>query len=741
MALDPNDWAYCFDYTIDHDLIDSTLSGFPVPIKLSGSCGIGSFDATHIFDVLGANSKKIAITDSSYNQLYVEIDLWDDAGEEAYLHAKHSSVSNSADTVLKIFYDSTKDDNTTYVGDTGDEAAEENVWDSAFKGVWHKSQDPSGGAGCMLDSTSNDNDGTPSGCTDAGDLVTGKFGKAIEYDGTDDYINCGSGASLDDISVITVEALIYLDSFGEANGGRIAQKANVNEDGWQFLVQGGTGANRLYFGRDWNGGTFAHWWTAADTLTTGTWYHVAVVYNKGATTNDPLLYINGVSMAVTENVSPVGTCDSDASNDLWIGARSNSGADREFDGKICEVRVSDGQRATAWLKATYHGLFDTLATVTVADRNISADPIEITFSVLGNIIESVLVVADPIALTLLPVSGGFVVGVIVSSNPIGLTLLPVSDGFVEGQIWDDGLIDLTLTIRSSAAIFIGESVYKQDPWVLNTLHYGKDNPVGIWGFTKQPDKLCYNEGDEIECSDSPVFDIDFTKNPITSIHKPCGYWHSTPTNFIPGDPPSIYSEKCDDSSMAWDSDTAAATINRNGQALVAITDDGVSGSPYIWELDQQSIDAGFSLSNRRTLGLTNVLHADGAACGTALIMVTGCDGLGTYVMGYVRCVEGSEWANNEVVCGQAWNGSIDSCIEVSADNHYQYTISCDCMPIELCPPCAEYSDYCVPTASACAAVGSGCSAGYCYPCNFGYPSGICVIAGQSMVQRKEWVCV
>lgn len=357
-------WAKRIELTVDNTNVDSDLSNFPVLVYVSAASGIGDVDASAVFDELtsDANRKKIAVTTSDgTTQCYVEIERWDDTNEVAWLWVKVPAVTAASNTTLYLYYDSAKADNTTYVGDTGDSPAQ-SVWDSNFKGGWHMAQDPSGGAGCILDSTANANHGTPGGTMTSGDLVDGVVGKALDFDGGDDYVNCGSAACLDDIVAKTVEALIYLDSFGEAGGGRIVQKASVNADGWQFLVQGGAGMNRLYFGQDWNNGTFAHWWTPTDSLTTGTWYYVAVVYNQGSPANDPLLYINGVSQSVTENVTPVGSCDSDAANDLWIGARNNSGTDREFDGKIDDVRISNIARSAAWIKATYHGNWDNLIT-------------------------------------------------------------------------------------------------------------------------------------------------------------------------------------------------------------------------------------------------------------------------------------------------------------------------------------------------------------------------------------------
>ena len=68
-----------------------------------------------------------------------------------------------------------------YYGNSNITASRENVsgvWDSNFKGVWHLHDD-------FLDSTSNNNDATNNGSTDA----TGIIGDGQSFDGNNDYIN------------------------------------------------------------------------------------------------------------------------------------------------------------------------------------------------------------------------------------------------------------------------------------------------------------------------------------------------------------------------------------------------------------------------------------------------------------------------------------------------------------------------------------------------------------------------
>lgn len=589
-------WAKRIELTIDNTNVDSDLSNFPVLIYVSAASGIGNVDVSAVFDELtsNANRKKIAVTTSDgTTQCYVEIERWDDANEKAWLWVKVPTVTAASTATLYLYYDSAKADNTTYVGDTGDVPAQ-SVWDSNFVGVWHMAQDPNGdGANALKDSTSNIIHATPHGSMTTADLVDGQVGKAIDFDESNDYL---ATPSADDVlnltDTITLEAIFKptytLDSGLSVVKGLISRMHIPNYNEDSYGILINT-SGKLHFGSFGGNiqGTITSWASTS-------WHYIAGTYNSDGLIGD--LFANGTKESLTiDNYDTM----AGATNSLVIGANAIANL---FPGIIDEIRISKIIRADAWIKATYYSSWDNI-------------------------------------------------------NSFGSEETETEDT----SFSENALVEISLSLDPNSMIFIGDSVFKQDPWVLNTLHYGKDNADkvevgnrsgnGMWGFTKQLDKLCYNEGDEVKCSNSPVFNIDFTGVPITPIHKPCGYWHSQPTDQLGGDPPSLYLDKCDDSKMAWDYDTSAETIGRSASVLIAITDDGISGSPYIWELDAQSIANGFSLGNRKTLGLTNSLCSDNAACGSCLIMVTGCDGLGTYVLAYVKCTWG-EWIHKTGYDGQ-----------------------------------------------------------------------------------------
>ncbi|MCK4883883.1 MAG: hypothetical protein KAS30_03375, partial [Candidatus Diapherotrites archaeon] len=82
----------------------------------------------------------------------------------------------------------------------------EAVWGSNYAGVWLMNNNPAESMPQLLDSTLNNNNGTAQGMMVHEDLIDGKYGKGINFDGNDDNFNVGSGSSIDlsnqDFSII-----------------------------------------------------------------------------------------------------------------------------------------------------------------------------------------------------------------------------------------------------------------------------------------------------------------------------------------------------------------------------------------------------------------------------------------------------------------------------------------------------------------------------------------------------------
>ena len=361
-------WSKRIKLIIDNTNVDDTLSNFPVLIKISNSSGITSANVTSVFTKLGSDSnrKKIAVTTlNGTTQCYVEIELFDYSSSVAWLWVKVPSVASGATTDLYFYYDSTQSDNTTYIGDTGDSAAQ-SVWDSNFKLVMHMAQDPNGDvADAIKDSTSNANHGTPDGSMTSVDLVDGKIGKAIDFDGGDDHIQLDTKIG---IGAKTLEVVFY------ATDAAHAQLSDV------FFGEIDSSNNSYGNWFRWNHSTHVINWAllkhvqsaytfniTTSSLLANTDYYIAGTWDGTTGVNAVKLYVDGgVNVQATSSQSETVV----PTNNTRIGDDYYS-VDRHYEGKMAEVRISNTARSAAWIKATYYSNWDGLVSFGVETEVIS----------------------------------------------------------------------------------------------------------------------------------------------------------------------------------------------------------------------------------------------------------------------------------------------------------------------------------------------------------------------------------
>jgi dienelactone hydrolase len=171
-------WEKRVKITIDHNEVDSTLSGFPILVHLGSLSGKNGENTTFIFDEVGNDSKKIAVTEGDgKTECCAEIERWDGVSKNAWLWVKVPSINASEDTNLYLYYDKGHGDNAAYVGNT-DSFPAENVWDSNFKLVLHMHDDSD--VSHVGDSTSNHNVGTKIRANGPSE-VDGEIGKAERF--------------------------------------------------------------------------------------------------------------------------------------------------------------------------------------------------------------------------------------------------------------------------------------------------------------------------------------------------------------------------------------------------------------------------------------------------------------------------------------------------------------------------------------------------------------------------------
>lgn len=301
------------------------------------------------------NNKKIAVTtmvSGVETELYTEIERWDIYSEEAYLWTKVPVISGSEDITLYLYYDSTQSDNTFYIGDTGDLAAT-NVWNSNFAGVWHMAQDPSGAGSPMKDSTGN-SDRSTSGSMTNSDLINGLVGKAIDFDGSDDYVDIQSDV-FDGLSSVTVSVIVNLDTYAASGQSPILVDRTGGTNDFQFIVMPDDNTPHKI--------QFSVWASVDGTARTSsdmplnTWTHLTGRYISG----DINVFVNGADNSFITGTVPTGGITSVSSVNRLAGDAYGN----HLDGKICEFRMATIGLSDAWIKADYYNTIDNFITYTI----------------------------------------------------------------------------------------------------------------------------------------------------------------------------------------------------------------------------------------------------------------------------------------------------------------------------------------------------------------------------------------
>jgi hypothetical protein len=187
-----------------------------------------------------------------------------------------------------------------------------NAADADLVGYWKLNQN---GGGICYDETANNNDGTINGSPT---WTTGYEGSVINFDGVDDYVDCGSGNSLNITGPITVVGWFkYSSSTYDTTG---IEKTQA----YRLVVT----SNKLSF-QICDSGNVWHNATSSSTYNDNTWHHVAGTYDGTA----QKLYVDGFEVA---SLSWNGSIKSTTTT-FEIGRRDDMA--RYYKGLLDEVRV------------------------------------------------------------------------------------------------------------------------------------------------------------------------------------------------------------------------------------------------------------------------------------------------------------------------------------------------------------------------------------------------------------------
>jgi len=199
--------------------------------------------------------------------------------------------------------------------------------------LWLKFNEGSGNI--AYDSSFYNNHGTIYGAT----WTDGKFGKALSFDGVDDYVDCGNDESLYITDTITVEAWVKPAAEWLKNEEQHVVTDHFNNIGWSLEFWNGVPYFYFIYGANWEEGHYTV--CGPEVLQTNRWYHMVGTYDKYA--KKLRIYING------ELVGEKNT-DGEAINttgEVWIN-------NKKFNGIIDEVRIYNRALSENEIKMLYY---------------------------------------------------------------------------------------------------------------------------------------------------------------------------------------------------------------------------------------------------------------------------------------------------------------------------------------------------------------------------------------------------
>ncbi len=392
-------WANRISLTIDHNMVQATLSNFPVLVHISASSGIGATDVSYIFDTLPKNEDrfKIAITAADgATQLFTEIEEWDSAGKQAWLWTKVPNLSSTADTTIYLYYDADQPDNTAMVGDTGSLPARK-VWDNHFVMVQHLEQ--SGTPGVYVDSTAGHHDGTVADSTKptgqpaliGGGAVFDSLESAITIPDSRDFSLATTGQLTisfwisPSVADFQSSADGFINFMGKGDDGRYE---------WSLVFynkDGNDRPQRISFYLDNPQGGLSSGSYTEQPVALNEWVYITAEVDSRFT----YIFRNGVLAGQDPYNGPdafIVVHPQRSTEPLRIGTRNLEGW---FQGRMDEVRISNVDRSDAWVKTSYYSDTDELihfGEMTNAPPKL--DPIRdvmteagklITFTVTGSI--------------------------------------------------------------------------------------------------------------------------------------------------------------------------------------------------------------------------------------------------------------------------------------------------------------------------------------------------------------------
>lgn len=363
-------WRKRIQLTVQNTDIDSDLTDFPIYLDLSR---LGA----SFWDNVNSDGGDIRVTTSDETtEVPVEIRI-DTGAQTGFVYFK-GSPSSSTTTVFYMYHQNPAAtlpaEDATY--------GRENVWKTAFVGVWHLEEDPSGAAPQITDSTSNDNDGTTAGSMTTGDLIAAISNKGLEFDGSNDYVSVPDDTTLDITDDISI-SFWFKESGSSAGWTSLVSKRDNAEAvdanyGINFNPDGGTNLFGFFM---YDSGYAAHRISWSANFSSATWYHICITATQNGANIDVEIFKDGASISsgtissksLSANNAPV----------YFAATDTTFTGDEPFNGVMDEIRIANEVHSDAWIKAQHSAEDDNASFITLAAAEDAPEVAKYTWEFAG----------------------------------------------------------------------------------------------------------------------------------------------------------------------------------------------------------------------------------------------------------------------------------------------------------------------------------------------------------------------
>ncbi|MBN1861979.1 MAG: DUF2341 domain-containing protein [Candidatus Thermoplasmatota archaeon] len=322
-------WNYRKKITINHSQVSHDFMDFPVLVSI-----IDQNLRNHAQD--NGNDIIFMDDDGVAKQLGHEIEYFDDATGALTAWVKLPIISSTTDTVFYMYYGNSSSSTQQF---------SERVWNGNYEAVWHLNNNP---FDPVLDSTAKDNDGLTKGGMTVSDLVNGKIGRCLHFDGIDDFISFADFTN----SMNSGMCVAWVQTTS-THYGAVWSEANSNSNK-PYILLGKYSDDLLTFARDIYGMSSNYQGRLSTGVNDGEWHQI--VWMSRGSGNGNAFYFDGqqVSLNWQDGQDPNGIWfDDQVTTTHSIGGLDRPLKDWQWDGLLDEVRIIDTPLSTAWIQTEY----------------------------------------------------------------------------------------------------------------------------------------------------------------------------------------------------------------------------------------------------------------------------------------------------------------------------------------------------------------------------------------------------